>query len=177
MSKAVRLLGVTILIALMGLMVKPARAAQDMVQFGSTIEVPKDGSIHDAVCFFCSVNVHGTVRGDTVVFFGNVRIDGQTDHDVVVFFGDVDAAANTSIAHNVVNFFGRVRLGENATIGQDTVVMFGSLETAESASIGGNRVVQPGVVFWVPFLVIVLGVYFIVHEVRGRRRMRMLRGY
>jgi len=176
-SKSVRLFGLMVLVALAGVVATPARAAEDMVQFGSTINVPKDASIHDAVCFFCSVNVHGTVKGDTVVFFGSVRVDGQMNHDVVVFFGDVDVADNASIAHDVVNFFGGVQLGENVTIGQDMVVMFGSLQTAESANVGGNRVVQPGVVFWGPLLVIVIGVYFLVHEVRGRRRVRMLRGY
>jgi hypothetical protein len=174
---SLRLFGLMVLLVLAGLVATPARAAQDMVQFGSTIEVAKDSSIHDAVCFFCGVNIHGTVRGDTVVFFGNVRIDGEAKHDVVVFFGDVTAANDTSISHDLVNFFGKVHLGENTTVGQDAVVMFGSLEIADSASVGGNRVVQPGFVFWIPLLVIVLGITFIVHEVRESRRRRILRRF
>ena len=67
----------------------PARAAKDVVHFGSSIDVGPGESIHDAVCFFCSVNVKGTVRGDMVVFFGDVRIDGHAEHDVVNFFGNV----------------------------------------------------------------------------------------
>ncbi|WP_263358235.1 hypothetical protein [Acidicapsa ligni] len=148
-----------------------------MVQFGDTIQVNKDASIRDAVCFFCGVNVQGTINGDTVVFFGSARIDGQANHDVVVFFGNVVAADNTSIGHNLVNFFGSVRLGENVTVGQDTVVMFGSLHAPQSVSYGGDRVVQPGFIFWVPFLLIVFGFSFVVRELRGQRRRRMLRGY
>lgn len=163
--------------ALLTLLAVPARAAQDVVQFGSTIDVGKNDTIHDAVCFFCSVNVKGAVNGDVVVFFGDVRIDGHANHDVVNFFGEVKAADGTSVGHDLVNFFGGVRLGENVSVGQDVVVMFGSLRAAESTTFGGERVVEPGWLFWGPFLVIVLGISFIVHEVRWRRRRRMLHGY
>jgi hypothetical protein len=166
-----------VLFALLTMAAIPARASQDVVQFGSAINVAQNETIHDAVCFFCSVNVKGTVNGDIVVFFGSVRIDGQANHDIVNFFGEVKAADNTSIGHDLVNFFGGVRLGENATVGEDTVVMFGSLRAADSSSIGGSRVVEPGWIFWGPFLLIAIGISFLVQEVRGRRRRRILRGY
>jgi hypothetical protein len=63
------------------------------------------------------------------------------------------------------------------SVGQDTVVMFGSLRSADSASGGGSRVVEPGWLFWGPFLTIVLGGYFAVHEFRGYRRRRLLGVY
>jgi hypothetical protein len=154
----------------------PARAAQDIVEFGSDIDVPPADTIHDAVCFFCSVNVKGTVNGDIVVFFGSVRIDGHANHDVVNFFGSVTAGNDTSIGHDLVNFFGGVRLGENVTVGQDTVVMFGNLRKADTASFGGSRVVEPGWLFWGPFVVLILGIYYVVHEFRGYRHRRVL-GY
>jgi hypothetical protein len=154
----------------------PARAAQDIVELGSDIDVPAADTIHDAVCFFCSVNVKGTVDGDIVVFFGNVRIEGRANHDIVNFFGNVTAGNDTAIGHDLVNFFGGVRLGENVTVGQDTVVMFGSLRKADSTSFGGSRVVEPGWLFWGPVIVLVLGIYFIIHEFRGYRSRRML-GY
>lgn len=175
-SSRLRVFGIALLVLLASVMATPARAAQDIVEFGSTIDVPQKDAIHDAVCFFCSVNVEGTVNGDIVVFFGNVRINGQANHDVVNFFGDVTAADDTSIGHNLVNFFGGVRLGQNVTIGQDTVVMFGNLRAANSANFGGSRVVEPGWLFWGPFLVLGLGIYFVVHEFRGYRRRRLL-GY
>ena len=177
MSKSVRWLVPMMIAGVLGWVAAPARAAQDMVQFGSTIHVQKASVIHDAVCFFCSVDVDGAVNGDTVVFFGDARINGEAKRDVVVFFGDVKAGNNASIGQNVVNFFGGVKLGENTSIGHDTVVMFGSLEAADSVNFGGNRVVQPGAVFWVPFLAIVFGIYFLVHEVRRSRMRRMMRGY
>ena len=172
-----RISGFALFVLLLGMVATPARASQDVVQFGNTIEVAKDATIHDAVCFFCSVNVQGTIKGDTVVFFGNVRIDGQADGDVVNFFGDVSAADDASIRKGLVNFFGRVRLGENAKVGQDAVVMFGSLSAASTATIGGNQVVQPGWIFWLPLLLIIGGITFLVGEVRAARRRRFMRGY
>ena len=145
------------LLLLLGMAV-PARANRDMVQFANTIEVPEGAEAHDTVCFFCSVDVNGTVTGDIVVFFGDVHISGKA-------------------AHDVVNFFGSVRLGENASIGQDSVVMFGSLHAPASASFHGDRVVQPGWLFWVPLLVLILVIRGIVWGVRYPRRHYYMRGY
>jgi hypothetical protein len=155
----------------------PARAARDVVHFGSAIDVAKGETIHDAVCFFCSVRVKGAVRGDLVVFFGDVRIDGSADQDVVSFFGDVKAADGSSIGHDLVNIFGGVELGRSVTVGQDAVVLFGQMRAADSASVGGERVEEAGWIFWVPFLLIAGGVSFLVRQTRWMRRRRLLRGY
>ena len=138
-----RAAGIALLLLLTLGLATQARANRDIVQFGNSIDVPQDGEIHDAVCFFCSINVKGVASGNLVSFFGTVRIDGQAKHDVVVFFGDVKAAPNASIGNNLVNFFGTVQLGEDVSIGRDTVVMFGTLRAAPTASFGGDRVVQP----------------------------------
>jgi hypothetical protein len=169
------ILGILVFVLAAGWMVTPALAAQDVVQFGNAIDVAPSETIHDAVCFFCSVNVKGTVNGDIVAFFGSVRIDGHANHDVVDFFGDVKVADNSSIGHDLVNFFGGVRMGENATVGQDEVVMFGDLRTASTASVGGERVVEPAWIFWGPLLAVGFGIYFLVHELRSYNRRRMMR--
>lgn len=155
----------------------PAHANKDAVQFGSNIVVPEGQSVHDAVCFFCSVNAKGDIDHDVVVFFGNVHISHQSKHDVVVFFGSVHAEDDASIGHDLVNFFGTVRLGENVTVGNDAVVMFGGLHAAESANIAGNRVAQPIWVFWTPLIVLGLIITLIVHEVRISRRRRYFAAY
>lgn len=173
---AERLIFTIALLILAGWMATPARAAEDIVHFGSSIHVPKGATIQDAVCFFCSVNVQGDVDGDMVVFFGSVNLEGNANHDVVVFFGDVKTANDTRIGDDLVNFFGSVQLGENSTVGQDAVVMFGDLRT-QSASIGGDRVVFPGWIFWVPFLFVCFGISFIVREIRGHHYRRYLRGF
>jgi len=165
-------------IALLGMLAAvPAQAARDVVHFGSSINVGKNETIHDAVCFFCSVHVRGAVRGDLVVFFGDVSIDGSADQDVVDFFGSVKAADGTSIGHDLVNFFGGVELGQKVTVGDDAVVMFGSMHSAETANVGGSRLEEGGWAVWLPFLLIAAGVAFAVRELRWVRRRRVMRGF
>lgn len=172
-----RIFAPCLLFAAFALAAVPAHASRDAVQFGSNISVPHDASVHDAVCFFCSVRVEGTVEGDIVVFFGNVRIAGQAKHDVVNFFGGVRAEDNASIGHDLVSFFGVIRLGDNASVGRDMVALFGSVHAADSVIIGGDRVVQPAWLFWVPLMMIGLLIIIVVREIRSRRRRQFLSGY
>lgn len=155
----------------------PARASNDAVQFASNIVVPEGRSVHDAVCFFCSVNAKGSIDHDVVVFFGNVHIAHESKHDVVVFFGTVHADDDAAIGHDVVNFFGHVKLGENVTVGNDLVVMFGGLSAAESANIQGSQVAQPIWVFWTPLIILGLIISVIVREVRASQRRRYFAAY
>lgn len=155
----------------------PARAENDMVQFGSTIHIAPGETVHDAVCFFCGVDDRGTVQGDIVVFFGNVHVAGEAHHDVVNFFGNVRVDDGSSIGQDMVSFFSSVHLGENVTVGKDMVSMFGSYHSANSVKNGGDRVIQPAWLFWGPLIGIFLVVYFVVHEYRGSRRRAYMRGY
>jgi len=155
----------------------PAHANNDEVQFGSNIHVPAGESVHDAVCFFCSVHVEGKVTGDIVVFFGNVHLSGEAQHDVVNFFGSITVGDNALIANSLVSFFGGIRLGENVSVGRDMVAMFGTIRAPESVTVGGNRVVQPGWVFFGPFFLVGLIIFLIVREYRAYHRRLLLRGY
>jgi len=149
-----RLLHLCLLLAALGTFVLPAYASKDEVQFGSAIHVPRDTAIHDAVCFFCDVNVDGTVEGDIVVFFGDVHIANAANHDVVNFFGTLKTDSDAHIANSMVSMFGSVRLGEGTSIGKDMVVMFGTVRAADSVTVGGDRVIQPAWLFWGPLMVI-----------------------
>jgi len=164
------LLQLCLLTAVLGAFAVPAHANRDEVQFGSTIHVPRDASIHDAVCFFCDVDADGTVEGDIVVFFGDVHIASAANHDVVNFFGNIRADDNASIGQDMVSMFGSIHLGEDVSIGKDLVAMFGGIRTADSVTVGGNRVVEPAWLFWGPILFIALIVFVVVREVRTRRR-------
>lgn len=163
-----------LLVAVVALAPRAAHADRDEVQFGSNIVVPAGSSIHDAVCFFCSVNALGTIDHDVVVFFGSVHIAGQSNHDVVVFFGSVRADDNASIAHDIVNFFGSIRLGKNVSVGGDMVAMFGGVHAADSVTVGGSRVVQPGWVLLIPFLIIGGIITLIVNVIRNYRHNQLM---
>lgn len=155
----------------------PARADKDAVQFGSNINVPEGQSVHDAICFFCSVRANGNIDHDVVVFFGNVHIAHESKHDVVVFFGSVRADDDASIGHDLVNFFGSIHLGEDVSVGGDVVAMFGGLHAADSVQIAGSRVAQPIWVFWTPLIILGLIIALIVREVRSARRRRYFAAY
>ena len=172
-----RLFSVFLLASALLFAVVPARADKDAVQFGSNIVVPEGHTIHDAVCFFCSVNAKGDIDHDVVVFFGNVHITHQSRHDVVVFFGSIRAEDDASIGHDMVNFFGNTHLGENISVGGDAVVMFGGLHAADTVNIAGSRVAQPIWIFWTPLIVLGLIISLIVREVRAWRRRQFIAAY
>ncbi|MGB6974994.1 MAG: hypothetical protein WBD67_09965 [Terracidiphilus sp.] len=162
-----------LLLAVLALVATPAHADRDAVQFGSDIHVAPGSSVHDAVCFFCSVDAQGPVEHDIVVFFGDVHVHTLANHDIVNFFGDIQVDNNATVSHDVVSFFGGVRLGDNASIGNDMVVMFGSIRAAASATIAGNRVFQPFWILLIPLCILGGIIYAIVCGVRGCRN----RGY
>ena len=155
----------------------PARADNDAVHFGSNINVPAGMTVHDAVCFFCSVNVEGQVNGDVVAFFGHVHIAGAANHDVVNFFGGVSADDGATIGQDLVSFFGGVRLGENASVGHDMVVMVGSAQVANSANVAHDTVIQPGWIVDFPLILLVGLFIFAVYELRVWRRRQYLRQF
>jgi hypothetical protein len=154
-----------------------ARADDDAVQFFRNIEVTPDTPVHDAVCFFCSVDAEGRINGDTVVFFGDIRLNGDAKKDVVSFFGSVSAAEGSTIGGDLVSFFGSVRLGNNVRVHKDVVAMFGTVHAPPSVSFGHDRVVFSPWIFWGPLLVVFLVIYVIVHEVRVRRMRHFAAGY
>jgi hypothetical protein len=162
-------LAASLLLAALAFVATPARADKDAVQFGSDIHVAPGSSVHDAVCFFCSVDAQGPVEHDIVVFFGDVHIHTLANHDIVNFFGDINVDNNATISHDVVSFFGGVHLGENASIGNDMVVMFGSVRAASSATISGNRVFQPVWILFIPLCILGGIIYAIIAGVRSFR--------
>jgi acyl-[acyl carrier protein]--UDP-N-acetylglucosamine O-acyltransferase len=154
-----------------------AHANEDSVQFFTNIHVAADEQVHDAVCFFCNVEAEGKVTGDVVVFFGNIDLAGTAQHDVVSIFGNVTGDDNAAIDNNLVSIFGSVRLGDHVHIGEDLVAVFGSLRTGQGVTVGGDRVVEPGVVFFGPFFILIIVFIVVIREFRCWRRRQFLRGY
>ncbi len=154
-----------------------ARAEQDQVQFFSNIHIAADSQVHDAVCFFCSIDAEGKITGDAVAFFGNIHIASQAQHDVVNFFGHVTADDNAALDHDVVSIFGSVRLGDNVHVGEDLVAIFGSLRTGQGVTVEGDRVVEPAILFYGPFLFLIAVFILLIREIRAWRRRRFMLSY
>jgi hypothetical protein len=170
-------LAICLMAAALAMAATPAHANQDAVSFAANIHVAPGTTVHDAVCFFCSVQDEGEIQGNVVVFFGGIHIAAKADHDVVNFFGTVRAENGASIGNNLVSMFGSVRLGENVEVGHDLVTMFGNLHTADSVTVGNNRVFQPGWVLFGPLILVGLVLTLVVQELRAWRRRRYLAHY
>ena len=80
-----------------------ARADQDRVSFGSDITVAEGETAGDIACAFCSVHVHGDVKGDVVVLFGSVTVDPThtISGDVAILGGDLNLADETEVGGDV----------------------------------------------------------------------------
>ena len=121
---------------------------RDIVEFGNNIVVHEGEEAHDTVCFLCSIEVDGTVHGDMVAFLGNIRVHGHAEHDAVAFLGNVT-------------------LGDNASIDQDVVVFAGNLRMGAGATVGNDRVVFPIFLLFLPILLFVGVVAFIVWAIKA----------
>ena len=135
-----------------------ARSQQDRVSFGNDITVAEGESAGDIACAFCSVHVHGDVRGDVAVFFGNVIVD--SDH---------------RIAGDVAILGGNLDLAGESEIGGDLALAAGEANLSSGASIHGSQTVLPGR-FWllVPFapLLILIGIIWLIVYLVRRNRYR-----
>jgi hypothetical protein len=98
---------------------------RDSVQFGRDIVVEAGDEIGDAVCFGCSIRVHGALNGDAVALWGNIEISATVAGDAVAIGGDI-------------------RLTQGATVGGDAVAVAGKVERDAEANLGGESVSLPG---------------------------------
>jgi hypothetical protein len=133
-----------------------ARADQDRVSFGSDITVAKGETSNDIVCAFCSVRIHGNVKGDVAVFLGTVSID-----------------ENQTISGDVALLGGDLNLHEEAEVGGDVVIIAGHTNLASGAAIRGSRMVLPGVLWLLlplaPLFILIGIIWLIVYLVRRNR--------
>jgi hypothetical protein len=133
-----------------------ARADQDRVSFGSDISVAEGENAGDLVCAFCSVHVHGDVKGDVAVLFGSVTVDPThtISGDIAILGGDLTLADETEV-------------------GGDVAVMAGSANLASTAAIRGDRSILPGrlwlLVPFAPLLILIGIIWLIVYLVRRNR--------
>jgi hypothetical protein len=133
-----------------------ARSQQDRASVGNDITINEGESAGDIACAFCTVHIHGDVRGDVAVLFGNVTVD-----------------SNHNISGDVAILGGNLNLGDQAEVGGDLAIAAGDANLASGAMIRGSQTVLPGR-FWllIPFapLLILIGIiWLIVYFIRRNR--------
>ncbi len=99
--------------------ISAASTAEDRTQFGKDIVIELGQKAQDAVCYFCSIRVRGTIAGDALTVGGSIEVDGAVE-------GDAIAAG------------GKVRLGPEAKIAGDLVAVGGPFENGARASVSGD---------------------------------------
>jgi hypothetical protein len=133
-----------------------ARSKEDRTTLGGDITVSADETVNDIACVFCTVRVHGDVRGDVAVMFGSILVD-----------------SDRSIGGDVAAMGGDLQLGEDAVVKGDVAIMAGDARLASGAAIRGSRSVLPGR-FWLllpllPLLLLAGIIWLIVWIVRRNR--------
>ncbi|MBN9616645.1 MAG: hypothetical protein BGO25_11605 [Acidobacteriales bacterium 59-55] len=144
-------------LALLLLIVTPvALADQDRASFSSDITVSEGDVAGNVACAFCSVYVHGEVRGNVAVFFGNIKVD-----------------SSRGIAGNVAMLGGDLDLASDAQVGGNVAIAGGNTNLAPTAEIHGNRAVLPGrlwaLIPFAPLLILIGIIWLIVYLVRRNR--------
>jgi hypothetical protein len=133
-----------------------ANSAQDRVGVGTDIVIADGESAGDIACAFCTVRVHGDVRGDIATFLGTVTVD-----------------ADRNIAGDVASLGGDLVMGQDATVGGDVAIAAGETKLASGAAIHGEQTVLPGRIWlllpFAPLLILAGLIWLIVYIVRRNR--------
>ncbi len=138
------------IIFLAGICVPRAHASADRVSFMHDIDISDNEEADDAVCFLCTIRVHGKINGDAVAFLGAIHLNGEISGDTVSFLGEVS-------------------MEDQSRIGGDCVVFGGPLRRSGSSSIDGSTVNFPLILVMMPFILLALLIYGIVSLFRHRR--------
>jgi hypothetical protein len=133
---------------------------RESVQFGRDIVVESGDTIEDAVCFGCSIRVHGALNGDAVAFWGNIEITAAVAGDAVAIGGDI-------------------RLTRGARVGGDAVAVAGKIERDAEASLGGESVSLPGLGKYILLGILALAMSNVLlvafaYLIMGRQRVGVL---
>ena len=136
-----------------------AHAEQDRASVGNDITIHEGETVADVACAFCSVRVHGEVKGDIAVLFGSVSIDEDktVSGDVAILGGDL-------------------MLGEDARVGGDVAIAAGLANLDPSAGIGGTRsILSGGAWLLLPLapVLILAGIIWLVVYLVQRNRYRL----
>jgi hypothetical protein len=133
-----------------------ARSSDDRASVGGDITVAQGETVGDVACVFCSVKVHGDVKGDIAVLFGDITVD-----------------AGRNVGGDVAGLGSDLRLAEGACVNGDVAIAAGDVTKGPGASIHGSQSVMPSKIWlllpFMPLLVLIGVIWLIVWLVRRNR--------
>jgi hypothetical protein len=133
-----------------------AKSDNDRAGVGDNITIEEGQTAGDVACAFCSVHVHGEVKGDVAVLFGDITVD-----------------AGKSIGGDVAALGGNLNLGAGSWVGGDVAIAAGQIQASDGAAIHGSRAVAPSKIWvllpFVPLLALAGLIWLIVWLVQRNR--------
>jgi hypothetical protein len=133
-----------------------ARSTEDRAGFGNDITIAEGETAGDVACVFCTVRVHGDVRGDLAVMFGKVEVD-----------------AGRNISGDVATLGADLDLGPGAMVGGDLAIAAGDANLAPGAMVHGSSMVLPSKMWlllpFAPLLILIGLIWLVVYLVRRNR--------
>ncbi|HTC74164.1 MAG TPA: hypothetical protein VK684_01220 [Edaphobacter sp.] len=133
-----------------------AKGTEDRASVGGDITIAEGDTAGDIACVFCTVRVHGDVRGDVAVMFGKIDVD-----------------PGRKIGGDLAALGADLNLGEGATVGGDVAIAAGDANLASGAMIHGSRMVLPNRMWlllpFAPLLILIGLIWLIVYFVRRNR--------
>jgi hypothetical protein len=135
LTKALRTLAL-LLITLPG----AAQAHGNRTYFNQDIFVAQGQQVHNAICFFCSVQVEGDLTGRVLVLFGSLNVSGRIEGGATVVGGNAVVDSQARLGGNVVVFGGNAVYESDESISGNAYVIGGHLSTLGDRSKSTRRV-------------------------------------
>jgi hypothetical protein len=125
---------------------------------GQDIFVASGQQIHNATCFFCSVQVEGDLTGHVFVLFGSVNVSGQVQRSVTVIWGNAVVDSQARIGGNTVVLWGNAVYETDESLSGSAYVLGGHMSHVSKASGEGlsRHRVSVGPLFFGSLAVLVL---------------------
>ncbi len=128
----------------------------DRVAVFSDVTIPDGESVGDIACAFCTVRVHGEVKGDIATFFGSIKVD-----------------EGRNISGDVASLGGDLELGQDASVGGDVAIAAGEVRQGSGAAIRGQQTILTGRLWlllpFAPLLILAGLIWLVVYIVRRNR--------
>ncbi len=106
-----------------------AQAHGNRTYFNQDIFVAQGQQVHNAICFFCSVQVEGDLSGRVFVFFGSLNVSGRIEGGATVIGGNAVLDSQARLGGNAVVIGGNAVYESDESISGNAYVIGGHLST------------------------------------------------
>lgn len=148
-----------------------AQAPGNRTYFGQDIFVASGQQIHNATCFFCSVQVEGDLTGHALVLFGSLNLSGQVHESATVIGGNAVVDSQARIGGDTTVLGGNAVYEADESLAGDAMVLGGHLSHVDRRQGEDKRrlALSPSVL-WLLVVLVLAGMLAAIIVPRIRRR-------